>query len=239
MPLHLVQHLSPTTLLGLWHLTEPPEALWPLLPPTYQALIPPTAGPTRQAHWLGVRALAHALAAQLLSSSTTDRLLIQNDAEGRPWLAGTPQPLEISLSHSGEWAAAIICSTGRTGIDIEIVRDKARRLAAMFLSDEEMAAAAALPETSATQRYSLLWSAKETLYKLAARPGLIFREQLLLDVATIQTPLPDTAAAPLQLAAKLRVSDEDMRHCICYSEPAPGYVLTYCHAAGQPLSPVS
>ncbi|MDO7876585.1 4'-phosphopantetheinyl transferase superfamily protein [Hymenobacter sp. ASUV-10] len=231
MPLHSVQHLSPTAILGLWHLTEPPEALWPLLPPAYRALIPPTAGPTRQAHWLGVRALAHALVEQLLPSSESNNLIIQNDAEGRPWLTGTPQPLEISLSHSGEWAAAIISTSGRAGIDIEIVRDKARRLASMFLSDDEMAAAAALPEASATQRYSLLWSAKETLYKLAARPGLIFAEQLLLDVAAVQTPLPDTSAAPLQLSATLWVSDEDIRHCICYSEPAPGYVLTYCHAA--------
>jgi|GEM_PF-890047 len=239
MPLHSVQALSPTAILGLWHLTEPPEALWPLLPPAYRALIPPTAGPVRQAHWLGVRALAHALATQLLPSATADNFIIRNDTEGRPWLAGTPQPLEISLSHSGEWAAAIICSTGRAGIDIEIVRDKARRLAAMFLSDDEMAAAATLPEASATQRYSLLWSAKETLYKLAARPGLIFREQLLLEVATLQSPLPDNSAAPLQLSATLRVSDEDMRHCICYCEPSPGYVLTYCHAAGLPPLAVS
>ena len=238
MPLHFVQHLSPTAILGLWHLSEPPEVLWPLLPTAYRQLIPPTAGPVRQAHWLGVRALAHALAARLLPAPATD-ILIRNDAEGRPWLTGAPPPLEVSLSHSGEWAAAIICTTGRAGIDIEIVRDKARRLAAMFLSDEEMDAAAALPEASATQRYSLLWSAKETLYKLAARPGLIFREQLLLEVAAVQTPLPGTSAAPLQLPATLRVSGKDMRHCICYCEPAPGYVLTYCHAAGLPPPAVS
>lgn len=237
MPLHSIQALSPTAMLGLWHLTEPPEALWPLLPPAYRQLIPPTAGPMRQVHWLGVRALAHALAVQLLPSPAD--LLIRNDAEGRPWLTGTPQPLGISLSHSGEWAAAIVCSSGRAGIDIEIVRDKARRLASMFLSDDEMAAAAALPEASATQRYSLLWSAKETLYKLAARPGLIFREQLLLEVADVHRPLPDMSVAPLQLSANLRVSEKDMRHCICYCEPAPGYVLTYCHAAGLPPLAVS
>jgi 4'-phosphopantetheinyl transferase len=237
MPLHFVQALSPTALLGLWHLTEPPEMLWPLLPSTYRALIPPTAGPTRQAHWLGVRALAHALAALLLPSSDPNKLLIQNDAEGRPWLTGAPQPLEISLSHSGEWAAAIVSTAGRAGVDIEIVRDKARRLASMFLSDDEMAAAAALPE--ATQRYSLLWSAKETLYKLASRPGLIFAEQLGLDVAAVQAPLPEAAAPPLQLSAMLRVSGAEMRHCICYSEPAPGYVLTYCHTAELPPLAVS
>jgi len=239
MPLHSIQALSPTAVLGLWHLTEPPEALWPLLPAAYRQLIPPTAGLTRQSHWLGVRALAHALAGQLLPSPPATDMVIRNDAEGRPWLTGAPQPLEISLSHSGEWAAAIVCSTGRAGIDIEIVRDKARRLASMFLSDDEMAAAAARPEAGASQRYSLLWSAKETLYKLAARPGLIFREQLLLDIATLQTPLPDICTAPLQLSATLRVPDKDMRHCICYCEPAPGYVLTYCYAAGLPPLAVS
>jgi 4'-phosphopantetheinyl transferase len=239
MPLHSVRALSPTTLLGLWHLTEPPEALWPLLPPAYRALLPPTAGPTRQAQWLGVRVLAHALTTQLLPAADETTLLIQNNGDGRPWLSGAPQPLEISLSHSGEWAAAIVSTSGRAGIDIELVRDKARRLAGMFLSADELAAAAALPEASALQRYSLLWSAKETLYKLAARPGLIFAEQLLLDVATIQTPLPDSTAAPLQLPATLRIAAADMRHCICYSEPAPGYVLTYCHASDLPPPAVS
>lgn len=237
MPLHSIQRLSPTTLLGLWHLAEPPEALWPLLPPGYRALIPPTAGLTRQAHWLGVRALAHALAAQLLPAAT--QLLIRNDADGRPQPDGVRQPLSISLSHSGEWAAAIISTSGAVGIDIEIIRNKARRLATMFLSEEEMMTAAALPEASATQRYSLLWSAKETLYKLAARPGLIFAEQLLLDVAAVQAPLPEVSAAPLQLPATLRVSGADIRHCICYSEPAPGYVLTYCHPAAAAAPAVS
>ena len=42
MPLHSLQRLSATAVLGLWHRTEPVAALWPLLPPglvpAYRAL---------------------------------------------------------------------------------------------------------------------------------------------------------------------------------------------------------
>jgi phosphopantetheinyl transferase len=237
MPLHSVQHLSPTTVLGLWHLTEAPEALWPLLPPPYRELIPPTAGLVRQGHWLSVRALAHALATQLLGPAAD--VIVRNDADGRPWLADAPAGVGVSLSHSGEWAAALLSTEGRVGIDIEIVRDKARRLAPMFLSDEEAAHAAAQAEASSSQRYSLLWSAKETLYKLAAQSGIIFKEQLLITDATIAPPRPHSLPMPLQLNAILSLNDQNTRHCICYSEPAPGYVLTYCHDAGPPVAAVS
>ena len=50
MPLHSIQRLSSTAVLGLWHLTETPEELWHLLPQqeAYQALMPATADAARQ-----------------------------------------------------------------------------------------------------------------------------------------------------------------------------------------------
>jgi 4'-phosphopantetheinyl transferase len=126
----------------------------------------------------------------------------------------------VSLSHSGTWAAAVLSRGGRVGVDIEIIRDKAQRLASKFLAADEWAAAREAAADNAAH-YTLLWSAKETLYKLAAQRGIIFKTQLLLG-----------AFAPKQsgeIPATLVLDGVETRHCICYSQPAPGYVLTYCH----------
>ena len=220
MPLHSIQRLSPIAVLGLWHLTETPEALWHLLPQqeAYQALMPATADAARQAQCLAGRVLIHALPQELLDQPPTD-LVVHNDATGRPWLAGTGHRLAVSLSHSGTWAAAVLSHGGRVGVDIEIIRDKAQRLAGKFLAADEWTAAQAVPDGAT--HYTLLWSAKETLYKLAAQRGIIFKTQLLLG-----SFVPQQSG---EIPATLVLSGIETRHCICYSQPAPGYVLTYCH----------
>ena len=225
MPLHSIQRLSATAVLGLWHLTETPEELWELLPqPTaYKPLLPVAATVQRQAQWLGGRVLIHRLAAEILALPPPD-LVVRNDATGRPWLAGSVDSLAVSLSHSGTWVAAVLAQHGRVGVDIEIVRDKAQRLASKFLAPKEWAAAQAATQTNpemATAHYSLLWSAKETLYKLAGQRGIIFKNQLLLGSFVFQ--------AAGEIPGALIINNLHTRHRICYSEPAPGYVLTYCY----------
>jgi phosphopantetheinyl transferase len=206
--------------LGLWQLTETPAELWHLLPQrnAYQALMPATADAARQAQWLAGRVLIHALQQEMMAEPPTD-MVVHNDATGRPWLAGTGHRLTVSLSHSGTWVAAVLSDGGRVGIDIEIIRDKAQRLAGKFLAANEWTAAQTAPDGLA--HYTLLWSAKETLYKLAAQRGIIFKTQLLLGSFAQQQSG--------EIPATLVLNGIETRHCICYSQPAPGYVLTYCH----------
>jgi 4'-phosphopantetheinyl transferase len=223
MPLHSIQRLSPTAVLGLWHLTETPDDLWAALPnaAAYQSLLPATADAKRQAQWLAGRRLAHSLFDEL-PTPLPPETLVQNDATGRPWLAGAPADTVVSLSHSGAWAAAVLAQGGRAGVDIELIRDKAQRLAGKFLAENEWAhARAATADVAADSHYTLLWSAKESLYKLAAQRGIIFRQQLLLHEFS-----PQTSG---EIPATLVLSGAETRHRICYTQPAPGYVLTYCH----------
>jgi 4'-phosphopantetheinyl transferase len=223
MPLHSIQHLSPTAVLGLWHLTETPDALWAALThaAAYQSLLPATADARRQAQWLAGRQLAHALFGEM-PTPLPPETRVQNDATGRPWLLGAPAGTVVSLSHSGEWVAAVLAQGGRAGVDVELVRDKAQRLAKKFLADNEWAhARAATAQADADTHYTLLWSAKEALYKLAAQRGIIFREQLLLHEFS-----PQTSG---EIPATLVLNEDQTRHRICYTQPAPGYVLTYCH----------
>ena len=224
MPLHSIQHLSPTAVLGLWHLTETPADLWAGLPnpEAYRPLLPATADTTRQAQWLAGRRLIHRLFEES-SAPPPAPTVVQNDATGRPWLAGAAAGTVVSLSHSGAWVAAVLAQGGRAGVDVEMIRDKAQRLASKFLNPIEWADAQAAYATpnAASVHYTLLWSAKESLYKLAAQRGIIFRQQLLLHSFSPQ----ESGEIP----ATLVLSGAETRHSICYTQPAPGYVLTYCH----------
>ncbi|MVN77363.1 4'-phosphopantetheinyl transferase superfamily protein [Hymenobacter sp. HMF4947] len=230
MPFHLLQPLPGGATLGLWHLTEAPADLWPQLAdaPTYAPLLPARADGPRQAQWLAGRLLVQHL---LRTAAPGQPLpLLHNDTHGRPFLVGTGSVAAVSLSHSGNWVAALLAPPGAAvGVDVELVRDKAQRIARKFLNNPELAAVeqltapSAVSPTLAPELYSLLWSAKETLFKLANRRGIIFRDNLLLDLP----PGPWPAAG--ELPATLQLTGCNSRHQICYLRPAAGYVLTYCY----------
>jgi phosphopantetheinyl transferase len=226
MPLSSLTPLPGGPLLGLWHLTETPADLWARLAQAadYAPLLPARADGSRQAQWLAGRVLVQ----HLLAAAGAPPAPLRNDEAGRPYLLG-PAPPAVSLSHSGEWVAALLAPAGTAvGIDIELVRDKAQRIARKFLNDDERLALESViladgPGPLAQQElYSLLWSAKETLYKLAGQRGVIFRDSLLLDLPAGCWPVP--GALPARLALQGTIS----RHKIWYLRPAVGYVLTYC-----------
>jgi 4'-phosphopantetheinyl transferase len=227
MPLHSLTPLPGGSLLGLWHLTETSPGLWRLLAdaPAYAPLLPARADGPRQAQWLAGRVLVQ----HLLAATRQPLATLLNEDTGRPYLRGPGPQAAVSLSHSGEWVAALLAPAGTAvGIDIEQVRDKAMRIARKFLNEQEatgiqtITLADSPAATAPLELYSLLWSAKETLYKLAGQRGLIFRENLLLDLPAGAWPVPGILPARLQLNGIIS------RHQICYLRPAAGYVLTYC-----------
>ena len=228
MPLHSLQPLPGGALLGRWHLLEPAAALWPLLAdaPAYAPLLPARAQGPRQAQWLAGRVLVqHLLRAAAPGQSRPPSLPpLRNDPHGRPYFGGAgPQPA-VSLSHAGAWVVALLAPPGTAaGLDVEAVREKALRIAPKFLNEAELAAAQQLARTTdPAALYTALWSAKETLFKLGGRQGIIFRENLLLDLP----PAPWQVAG--HLPARLHLAGAETRHQICYFQPAPGYILTYC-----------
>lgn len=220
MPLHTITPLAPDALLGLWHLTDAPAELLAHLPdPAHYAARQPTGrDETRTRQWLAGRALAHALLARL--TPTPARL--QNDANGRPYFEQLPA-FAVSLSHSGDWVAGLVGVRGRAGTDIELVRAKAQKLAPRFLSETERTDAG-----DDAAKNSLYWSAKETLYKLHSRRGLVFREQIQLN--------PFGLREAGVLTGHLLTENFRSRHQIQYQLLTPNYVLTYCYEPEAPSS---
>lgn len=211
MPLHSLSPISQTSLLGLWQLTESAEQLWSALPAHahYLARFPDGRDEARTQQWLAGRVLAHQALRELSDAPAT----LANDANGRPYFQELPH-YGVSLSHSGSWVAVLLSSQAAVGIDIEMIRPKAQRLAPRFLSETERADAG-----DDAAKCSLYWSAKETLYKLHSRRGLVFREQLLLN--------PFELREAGVLTGHLLFENFRSQHHIHYLRPSPDYVLTY------------
>ena len=106
---------------------------------------------------------------QLLKSLGIRPETHQYDNIGAPYLTDGRY---ISISHTGD-AAAVVISSVSVGIDLEHYKDKIKRVAPRFLHASEGQIPKDFDEISYLTQ---LWTAKEALYKLYKKPGLIFRE---------------------------------------------------------------
>ncbi|MBK6936985.1 MAG: 4'-phosphopantetheinyl transferase superfamily protein [Chitinophagaceae bacterium] len=96
----------------------------------------------------------------------------------------------FSISHCGDYAAAIVSKTSRVGVDIEIPSEKVLKIQDKYLSKEEreifnnqLPAAANTDSRLLTSGYSLptlLWSAKEAVFKWYGAGEVDFRKHTQL-----------------------------------------------------------
>jgi hypothetical protein len=82
----------------------------------------------------------------------------------------------ISLSHTHGLVALAHSKTFNVGLDVESIREKAKLLHPKFINPSERA----YFDTEKTFDMSLLWSFKETLFKLADRKGVHFSADLII-----------------------------------------------------------
>ena len=108
---------------------------------------------------------------------------IVNDSTGRPWVRMAPlpgeeilPPPEISISHGGEYGAAL-AADAPCGIDLQEQKDTLLRVRDKYCSaDEDRILAAFLPELAPPARLALLWTAKEAAKKACScrwMPGFL------------------------------------------------------------------
>lgn len=102
--------------------------------------------------------------------------LIQIAETRKPYLPG--EEFHFSISHSGDYAAAIVSRHNRVGIDAELVREQVGRLIPKFLSDPEKEH---LYRGSILEQSTLYWTAKESVFKWYGLGGVDFREDILLE----------------------------------------------------------
>lgn len=84
----------------------------------------------------------------------------------------------FSISHCGDYAAAIASSKHRVGIDIELYSEKVIKVKDKFLNDDEKKFTHQYNDN--IQLMTTLWCAKESTYKWYSYGLLNFRENILL-----------------------------------------------------------
>lgn len=82
----------------------------------------------------------------------------------------------ITISHSFEFSVIAISNT-EIGVDIEKNRDKIQRIASKFIGKE----ADYLVDDHLTEQLTVIWGAKESLFKIHPDGGLLFIEHLPID----------------------------------------------------------
>jgi len=79
----------------------------------------------------------------------------------------------ISISHSKNFSGIVI-SKNRIGIDIESFRKKILNISSKFLNEKEKFAIGEI------DKLTLIWTAKESIYKAFRTPGISFSKQLYI-----------------------------------------------------------
>ena len=201
MPLLLLKEISATTRLAIWEITEPHEF--------FLRVVPMPANikhPHKQLQHLAGRYLLQ----YLFPDFPISAILI---AETRkPFLEN--EAYHFSISHSGNYAAAIVSTTHRIGIDIEPQRQKIAQVAHKFLSHQERAMVEhllakqshkqeitntlsidngnqppALPFSyTKLSLLTLLWCAKEAIYKWWGKGSVDFANMIQIDHIELSEP---------------------------------------------------
>ena len=96
----------------------------------------------------------------------------------KPFLAN--EEFHFSISHCGDYAAAIVSKKKRVGIDIEIPSPKVERIKNKFLSEMELIQCTRELPTIDYRLLTLLWSAKEAVFKWYGDGGVDFSEHIQL-----------------------------------------------------------
>lgn len=120
-----------------------------------------------EVHQKGFMAVRH-----LLSAAGYSDLDLRYDENGKPSLVDGSH---ISISHSFEYASIII-GTENVGIDVEMKRDKIKRIANKFCNTIELELA-----TNAQNEIEVLtevWCTKEAMFKMCESRSLSFKDDM-------------------------------------------------------------
>lgn len=173
VPVFFQQQINETTRLGIWKIEETEEFFKNNVPQHRDV-----THPKKRLQHLAGRFLLQFLAPdfpyELIRIAETRKPFLQNEE------------YHFSISHCGDYAAAIISKDRRVGIDIEIQTPKIQKVSEKFLSPAEhsvfnIEASTYIPLTA--DNYSLLtllWSVKESVFKWYGEGAVDFREHIRL-----------------------------------------------------------
>lgn len=165
MPIFFQQQLNEHTRLGVWKIEET-EAYFKGNVPVHRDV----THPHKRLQHLAGRFLLQFLYPDFPYET------IQVADTRKPFLPG--ELYHFSISHCGDYAAAIVSRHDRVGIDVELVRPLVGELIPKFLSDEEKGL---LNREMILEQSTLLWCAKESVFKWYGLGSVDFRKHIRLN----------------------------------------------------------
>lgn len=201
MPVHDIEKVNANRLMAIYHITENPNDLLLQLNPNQKDrdLLSTFTHHQKKLEWLAGRLTLKFLTEEF----GLEYHGIQKDSFGKPFLRG--HQVEISLSHSYPYVAAILDSSMDVGIDLEQPKEKLARIAPRFLNSKELNDAG-----NDLRKLCILWCAKEALYKIYSAKGLIFRENLFIQ--------PFKRKQSGFLDAMISINDKHNRYILKYED---------------------
>ena len=167
MPIFFQQQINESTRLGIWKIEET-ESFFHGNVPQHRDVTHPHK---RLQH------LAGRFLLQFLFPGFPYELIQIADTR-KPYLPG--DPFHFSISHCGDYAAAIVSRNHRVGIDIEIPVPRIERIMHKFISNREMEVFRIHPGKIDISLLTTLWSCKESVFKWYGNGGVDFRKDIQL-----------------------------------------------------------
>jgi phosphopantetheinyl transferase len=168
VPIFFQQQISQTTGVGIWKIEETEEFFKSNVPQHRDVTHPHK----RLQHLAGRFLLQYLFPAFPYE-------LIQIADTRKPFLPD--EQYHFSISHCGDYAAAIVSKDKRVGVDIEIPTEKISRIMYKFLSAKEHEIFNLIqPDKDRIPFATLLWSAKESVFKWHGNGGVDFRKEIQL-----------------------------------------------------------
>lgn len=199
--------------LGVWHMTESEtelERLSGCKAPDH------LTSPARKREYLAIRALAVAMG---IKPGRIGYL-----PSGKPFLIEDER--SISLSHTKNYAALLVASDPRIGIDIEQRTERVNRVRHKFMhpSEEEALSAGSLDETTGLLMH---WCAKEAVFKAVPEENIDFAHEIRIT----RLPIPFSQEGEVCF----------LRTGSCFQlevRTTDDFVMAICHSAftGHPVS---
>lgn len=171
MPIFRIFQVGQHSTIAIWKITETKSELENLLGNRISEPSKKT-NPTESVgiHWFASRVLLQHL-------FYNGNFEIHKDAFNKPSLKVDGKPYFISITHSFEYAAIFICPHLETGIDLEKIDERVNRVSHKYMSDEENNFSL---QANTTAIRTLIWSSKETMYKVYGRKSMDFKEHMLI-----------------------------------------------------------
>lgn len=164
MPVFFQHDIDPGTKVAIWKIEE--EAKFFLASVSPQRAV---SHPHKQLQHLAGRYLLKHLypdfPTELIQLADTRKPFLENEA------------YHFSISHCGDFAAAIVSKAQRVGVDVELVSAKVSKVKNKFLSEEENRLLSyQLPTIN--YQLTMLWSCKEAVFKWYGLGEVDFRDHI-------------------------------------------------------------